>query len=174
MNRVLLILLATLLAVSVVACAAPEPAPAPPPDEEEEEEAAPSPTPEKKSYHFVMTTECGTEGTPYANFIDLWAQQIADATDGRIQCDTYYEGQLGYGEEVQDSLLKGLVHMDLSWPTTSYDPRTAVRDTPYMFFEWPEAMKVLAPSGWVYQVLDPVFNDLGLKFLGAYPEGFVG
>lgn len=177
MNRVLLILLATLLAVSVVACAAPEPAPAPapaPPPDEEEEEAAPSPAPEKKSYRFVMATECGTEGTPYADFIDKWAQLIGDATDGRIQLDTYYEGQLGYGEEMQDSLLKGTNHMQLSWPTTSYDPRTAVRDTPYMFFDWPEAMKVLAPSGWVYQVLDPVFNDLGLKFLGAYPEGFVG
>jgi len=136
--------------------------------------AAPSGEEEEESYRFVMATECGTQGTPYASFIDSWAQAIEDGTGGRIQLDTYYEGQLGYAEEMFDSLLKGTIHMQLSWPTTSYDPRTAARDTPYMFFEWSEAMKAYAPGGWVYEVLDPVFNDLGLKFLGVYPEGFVG
>ena len=121
-----------------------------------------------------MATECGTRGTPYANFIDAWAQGIEEATDGRIQFDTYYEGELGYGEEMFDNFLRGLTDMELSWPVTSYDPKTALRDTPYMFFEWPSAMEAYAPGAWLYQANDPIFRSLGLKFLGAYSEGFVG
>ncbi len=188
-----LIPLALLLAVSLAACAAPAPEPSPAPSPAptvtvtpEPSPAptvtvtapapspSPSPAPEKKSYKFMMATEAGTKGTPYADSVDMWAQLIEEATDRRIQVDTYYQGDLGKPEEMFDNLLRGNLHMELAWPMTSYDPRVAIFNTPYMFFEWPTAIEAYGPGGWLYDAIDPVFNGLGVKFLGAYPEGFVG
>jgi len=186
-KKILLIPLALLLVVSLVACAAPAPAPAPAPATVTAPAAtvtapattvtapAPAPAPtEKKSYRFITATECGTKGTPNADYIDLWAQLVEEGTDGRIQCDVFYEGELGTPEEMFDNLLKGNIHIQLSWPMTFYDPRVAVLNVPYMVFDWDELLEAYSPGGWLNQVVDPVFNGLGIKFFGAIPEGFGG
>jgi TRAP-type C4-dicarboxylate transport system substrate-binding protein len=121
-----------------------------------------------------MATEAGTKGTPYGDSIDMWAQLVEEASDGRIQADTYYQGDLGGPEEMFDNLLRGNIQLELAWPMTFYDPRVGVFNAPYMFFEWPEALEAYSPGGWLYKAIDPVFNGMGLKFVGAYPEGFVG
>jgi TRAP-type C4-dicarboxylate transport system substrate-binding protein len=57
---------------------------------------------------------------------------------------------------------------------TSYDPRIAVIYTPYMFMEWDTALEAYGKGGWLHCLLTEIYADLGLKFLGAWPEGFNG
>ncbi len=121
-----------------------------------------------------MATEAGTKGTPLADSIDMWAALIEEATDGRIEVDVFYQGELGAPEEMFDSILRGNLDMSLAWPMTFYDPRVGAFNSPYMFFEWEDALAAYSPGGWLSEALDPVFTGMGLKFLGAYPEGFAG
>ena len=62
--------------------------------------------------------------------------------------------------------------MMLNWPMTSYDKRIAIIYTPYMVLSWDEALAAYKPGAWVNCMLDGIYADLGLKFFGAWPEGF--
>ena len=62
----------------------------------------------------------------------------------------------------------------LSWPSTSYDKRIGILNAPYMVTSWDEAFEAYKPGGWVNGALNVVFNDIGLKYFGAWPEGFSG
>ncbi len=64
--------------------------------------------------------------------------------------------------------------MMISWPSTSYDKRIGVLNTPYIVTSWEEAFEAYKPGGWVNETLNVVFNDLGLSYYGAWPEGFSG
>ena len=43
-----------------------------------------------------------------------------------------------------------------------------------MFFSWEQALEAYAPGGWLNTIYDEVHRDQGLKFFGAWPEGFGG
>lgn len=73
-----------------------------------------------------------------------------------------------------DQLVKGNLHMMLTWPQTSYDERIGVNYMPYLVLNWDDAIKAYGKDGWLSKVITPVFKDLGLKYFGPYPEGFVG
>jgi TRAP-type C4-dicarboxylate transport system substrate-binding protein len=62
----------------------------------------------------------------------------------------------------------------LSWPSTSYDKRIGILNTPYMVTTWEDALDAYKPGGWVNGVLNTVFNDIGIMYFGAWPEGFSG
>lgn len=195
-KKLLIIPLALLLTVSLVACASPAPAPAPAPAPTVTVEVpgtapapapaptvtvevpapapAPAPAPEKKSYRFILATEAGTKGTPAADSVDMLARLIEEATDGRIEVDVFYQGELGGPQEMFDQLLKSNIDIELSWPITSYDPRMATLNVPYTVFTWEDALEAYSAGGWLNQVVDPVFGGLNLKFFGSYPEGFNG
>lgn len=157
-KKLLIIPLALLLTVSLVACASPAPAPAPAPAPTVTVEVpgtapapapaptvtvevpapapAPAPAPEKKSYRFILATEAGTKGTPAADSVDMLARLIEEATDGRIEVDVFYQGELGGPQEMFDQLLKSNIDIQLAWPITSYDPRMATLNVPYTVFTW--------------------------------------
>lgn len=121
-----------------------------------------------------LAADAGAKGSPVANSIDLWAKIIEEKTGGEITVNTYYQGELGGQQELFDQLIRGNVDMMLTWPMTSYDPRMGVINTPYLVLDWSDALKAYAPGGWLSEIVDPVFNSVGLKYFGPWPEGFGG
>lgn len=121
-----------------------------------------------------LAADAGAKGSPVANSIDLWAKIIEEKTGGEITVNTYYQGELGGQQELFDQLIRGNVNMMLTWPMTSYDPRMGVINTPYLVLDWDDALKAYAPGGWLAEIVDPVFNSVGLKYFGPWPEGFGG
>lgn len=121
-----------------------------------------------------IATDSGARGSDAGNSIEEWARQIETATNGEIELEIFYQNELGGQQEVFDLLMLGEVDLMLNWPMTSYDQRIALIYTPYMFSKWDEALNAYAHDGWLNNMLNDFYADLGLKFLGVWPEGFNG
>lgn len=124
-----------------------------------------------------IATDSGSRGSPVALSMEKWGSIITEATagtDNEIKVDIFYQDELGGQQEIYDLHIAGEVDMMITWPQTSYDTRMGLRNVPYMFVDWDQAFDAYAPDGWLNKLYDEVHQDLGLKFFGAYPEGFSG
>ncbi len=121
-----------------------------------------------------MATADGTKGSPAGDSLDYWAKLIKENSNGDIEVRVYYQGELGGQQETFDQFIMGDIDMMLTWPMTSYDKRIGVLFTPYMLLNWEDALAAFKPGGWMNQIMEELFNELGLKFFGTWPEGFNG
>ena len=121
-----------------------------------------------------FATDSGDRDSPSGQALASWAKAIEDGSNGEIKVRVFYQNELGGQLEVFDLFVAGEVDMMLSWPSTSYDKRIGILNTPYMVTSWEDAFEAYKPGGWVNGVLNVVFNDIGLKYFGAWPEGFSG
>ena len=121
-----------------------------------------------------MATDSGTKGSPSGNALLRWAELIETGTNGGIEVKVFYQHELGGSQDVFDLYIANDINLSLNWPMTSYDPRIAVIYTPYMFTDWDDALAAYRPGGWINGMLATIYADLGLKFFGAWPEGFSG
>ncbi len=121
-----------------------------------------------------MATDSGAKGSPAGNALLRWAELIETGTNGELDVRVFYQHELGGQQEVFDLFIANDINLTLNWPMTSYDPRIAVIYTPYMFTSWDDALDAYRTGGWVNGMLATIYADLGLKFFGAWPEGFNG
>ncbi len=121
-----------------------------------------------------MATDSGAKGSPAGDALERWAALIEEGTGGAVEVDIFYQNELGGQQEVFDLFVANDVNLMINWPMTSYDERMSVLYTPYMVFSWDEALEAYKPGGWINGMLDGIYADLGLKFFGAWPEGFNG
>ncbi|HVK91123.1 MAG TPA: TRAP transporter substrate-binding protein DctP [Mycoplana sp.] len=121
-----------------------------------------------------IATDSGAKGSDAGNAIEHWAKEIETATNGELTLEIFYQNELGGQQEVFDLLMAGDVDLMLNWPMTSYDKRISLIYTPYMFTDWAAALTAYGKDGWLSTALSGVYADAGLKYLGAWPEGFNG
>lgn len=121
-----------------------------------------------------IATDSGDRDSPSGQAIANWAKAIEEGSNGEIKTRVFYQNELGGQLEVFDLFVAGEVDLMLSWPSTSYDKRIGILNAPYMVTSWDEAFEAYKPGGWVNGALNVVFNDIGLKYFGAWPEGFSG
>ena len=121
-----------------------------------------------------LATDSGAKGSPSGDALDRWAALIEEGTGGEVQVDVFYQNELGSQAEVFDLFVAGDIDMMINWPITAYDERLGVLFTPYMVTSWEEAFEAYKPGGWVNDMLVGIYDDLGLKFFGPWPEGFNG
>jgi TRAP-type C4-dicarboxylate transport system substrate-binding protein len=121
-----------------------------------------------------MATDSGAKGSPAGNALLRWAELIETGTNGELDVKVFYQNELGGPQDVFDLYIANDINLTLNWPMTSYDPRIAVIYTPYMFTGWDDALDAYRPGGWISGMLATIYTDLGLKFFGAWPEGFNG
>ncbi|MBP6019076.1 MAG: TRAP transporter substrate-binding protein DctP [Burkholderiaceae bacterium] len=121
-----------------------------------------------------IATDSGAKGSPSGDAIEKWAKLIEEESQGQLKSRLFYQNQLGGQEEVFDQHIAGDVQLMLNWPMTSYDKRIGVIYTPYMFTTWEDAISAYQPGGWLNKTMDTIYNENGLKFFGAWPEGFNG
>ncbi|MEZ5913512.1 MAG: TRAP transporter substrate-binding protein DctP [Paracoccaceae bacterium] len=121
-----------------------------------------------------FATDSGDRDSPSGKALAAWANAVKDGSNGEIDVKVFYQNELGGQLEVFDLFVAGEVDAMISWPSTSYDKRIGILNTPYMVTSWDEALEAYKPGGWANGVLNTVFNDIGLKYFGAWPEGFSG
>lgn len=121
-----------------------------------------------------LATDSGAKGSPAGDAIERWAELIEASAESELDVMVFYQSELGGQQELFDLYIANDVNLTLNWPMTSYDPRIAVIYTPYMFMDWETALDAYRQGGWLHTLLSEVYADLGLKFLGAWPEGFNG
>lgn len=121
-----------------------------------------------------MATDSGAKGSPAGDALLRWAELIENGSNRELEVKVFHQHELGGSQDVFDLYIANDINLTLNWPMTSYDPRIAVIYTPYMFTEWDEALDAYRPGGWINEMLESIYSDLGLKFFGAWPEGFNG
>ncbi len=121
-----------------------------------------------------LATDSGAKGSPAGDAIERWGKLIEEGTNGEVTVEIFYQNELGGQQEVFDLFVANDVNLMLNWPMTSYDERISILYTPYMVLTWGEALAAYKPGGWINAMLDGIYADLGLKFFGAWPEGFNG
>jgi TRAP-type C4-dicarboxylate transport system substrate-binding protein len=121
-----------------------------------------------------FATDSGDRESPSGIALTEWANAVKEGSNGEIDVKIFYQNELGGQLEVFDLFVAGEVDAMISWPSTSYDKRIGILNTPYMVTSWEEALDAYKPGGWTNGVLNTVFNDIGLKYFGAWPEGFSG
>jgi TRAP-type transport system periplasmic protein len=121
-----------------------------------------------------LATDSGAKGSPSGDAMDRWAELIEEGTNGEVQVDVFYQNELGSQAEVFDLFVANEVQLTLNWPPTSYDERLSVLYAPYMVLSWEEALEAYSPDGWVNNMLGEIYAGLGIKYFGAWPEGFAG
>lgn len=124
-----------------------------------------------------IATDSGAKGSPAGDAIEFWAQSIEEksaAAGEPIEVDIFYQDELGDQKEVFDLLVVGEVDLMLNWPLTSYDKKMGLRNTPYLFLSWEQAYDAYKPGGWLNGLYADIHENLGLKYFGAWPEGFSG
>lgn len=126
------------------------------------------------SYKFVLAAESGDRDSVNGKAVQSWAAMIEEKSKGRMKVNVFFQGELGGQQEMFDQLVKGNIHMMLTWPQTSYDKRIVVNYIPYLVLDWDDAIKSYGQDGWVRTLMDPVYKDMGLKYFGPFPEGFGG
>lgn len=127
-----------------------------------------------KSYKLVLAAESGDRNSVNGKAVASWASMIKEKSKGRMKVNVFYQGELGGQQEMFDQLVKGNIHMMLTWPQTSYDKRIVVNYIPYLVLDWDDAIKSYGQDGWLRKIMDPVYKDIGLKYFGPFPEGFGG
>lgn len=123
---------------------------------------------------FTMATEAGDRESPQGQAVKRIADLVDEQTDGRIQINVFYQDELGGPQELFDQLLRGNIDLFLGWPQTSYDEKLGVLQLPYLTLGWEDALEAYNKDGWVSEIIDPILSDIGLEYLGPFPEGFGG
>lgn len=127
-----------------------------------------------KDIRLTMATESGDRESPHGLAVKRIADIVEEQSDGRIRMNVFYQDEIGGPQEIFDQLVRGNVDVFLGWPQTSYDERLGVLQLPYLTLGWDEALEAYGREGWISDTIDPIFSDIGLKYLGPFPEGFGG
>lgn len=121
-----------------------------------------------------LATDSGARGSAVGDAMEKWAKMIEEGTSGDVAVEIFYQNELGGQQEVFDLFVANDVNLMINWPMTSYDERISIIYTPYLFSGWEDALAAYGSNGWMNAALDEIYADLGLKFFGAWPEGFNG
>lgn len=126
------------------------------------------------THRFRMVNAEDTADSPAGRGMQRWADLIEERSDGRMTAQVFHQGALGNVSEVFDHMLMGGVDMVIAATPTSYDNRVGVMSLPYLFLDWEEAQTAWERGGWMNGIVEPIFDDMGLKMFGSFPWGFTG
>lgn len=99
---------------------------------------------------------------------------LRDRTDGRIDIEYFPSCQLGDWSEVLENVAVGTVDMGICSANDAYDVRFGIDWAPYRFFTWEQAWEAYEPGGWCLEILEDVYEENNVKFLGYGFRGFTG
>ncbi len=106
--------------------------------------------------------------------LEKWANLVEEKTDGKIVIDAFPSEQLGPYRDMFDNVVRGVQESGLLPLSPEFDKRLQVGYTVFLADNWEEGRKVWSPDGWMFDLLTPIFDELGVHFLGVYFMGLDG
>lgn len=103
-----------------------------------------------------------------------WCELVKEKTGGKIVMDQFAGEQLGPYRDMFDNVVRGVQESGLLPLSPEFDKRLQAGYTIYLARTWEEGRKVYAPGGWMFNLLEPIFLELGIKPLGFYFMGMDG
>lgn len=110
----------------------------------------------------------------HLEYVETFAQKVAEATDGRIEIKVYPANQLGDWTEVHEQLMQGAVDMASQSLTTKFDKAMALAWFPYTITDYDSAREAYSSGGHVYDVLAEALEKQDIRLLGVYAAGMGG
>ncbi|MDK2986558.1 MAG: TRAP-type transport system periplasmic protein [Clostridia bacterium] len=101
-------------------------------------------------------------------------ETIAEKSNGRIEITIYPANQLGDYTQVYEEIMRGTIDMALISIPSQYDPRLEIGFIPYIAANYEEIKKVFASNSFLFNEVTKLHDNLGVKFLGFFGEGFGG
>ena len=106
--------------------------------------------------------------------LKMWCKLVQEKTGGNIVVDEYPGEQLGPYRDMFDNVVRGTQDSGLLPLSPEFDKRLQAGYTIYLAQTWEEGRKIYAPQGWMFELLEPIFLELGVKPLGFYFMGMDG
>lgn len=103
-----------------------------------------------------------------------FAEKINEATDGRIEIRVYPANQLGDYTQVYEEIVKGSIEMALISVPSQFDQRLELTYFPYLLENYDQVKEAYAIGGFLFDILNGLHDNLGVKLLGFNIEGFGG
>ncbi|MFC1846359.1 TRAP transporter substrate-binding protein [Chloroflexota bacterium] len=112
-----LLIVLVLAALTIAGCAAPAPAPAPSPSPS----PAPAPSPEPvKPIELKLGHNSSTRSGSHAGFMEPWAKNVEEATNGKVKITIYPSETLFKAKEAMVAVEKGMT--DMAWVLVGFYP----------------------------------------------------
>lgn len=109
-------------------------------------------------------------GEPQVRAVELFAEMVAEGTEGRIRVQVYPNNQLGNQRDVVEGLQMGSVELgNIASVMASFVPEINLFELPFLF-DGPEHFDGVMDS-WIGQSLAPAFEGRGLHLLGYFDVG---
>lgn len=113
-------------------------------------------------------------GTPFDAAHSKFIELVKEKTDGKIIIDGYPAEQLGPYRDMFSNVVIGVQEMGFLPASPEFAPELQAITTTYIADNWDDVKKIIATDGWMFKLLDPIFDKLGVKMLGILPCGFEG
>ncbi|MFV0436411.1 MAG: TRAP transporter substrate-binding protein DctP [Desulfopila sp.] len=101
------------------------------------------------------------------------ADRVTKETDGRIKFKRYGI-ELGDYLEINEMVLRGEVDIMLDPIATTFDPRWAAMQFPYLVTDYSSAAEIFGPGGFMNGLFTQWADEKGMHWLGTWMQGFTG
>lgn len=101
------------------------------------------------------------------------AERVAKETNGRIKFKVYGI-ELGDYLEINEMILRGEVDIMLDPIATTFDPRWAAMQFPYLVTDYTKAEEIFGPAGFMNTLFKKWADEKGMYWMGTWMQGFTG
>ena len=106
--------------------------------------------------------------------LEKWTELVKAKTNGKIEIDAFPSEQLGPYRDMFDNVVRGVQESGLLPLSPEFDKRLQVGYTVFLADTWEQGRKVWGKDGWMFELLEPIFLEMGVKPFGVYFMGLDG
>ena len=127
-----------------------------------------------KKYKWRLTQVMPVDSDQHRRAL-AFAEEVKQKTDGRISIQVHSGGVLCDWVECHERVMRGDYELALQPLAPTYDPRLNIGYyMPYLFTNTTEAKEAYKRGGWVFNMVDELLVDQGIKGLALFPMGWAG
>lgn len=101
------------------------------------------------------------------------ADRVTKETNGRIKFKRYGI-ELGDYLEINEMVLRGEIDIMLDPIATTFDPRWAAMQFPYLVTDYSSAAEIFGPGGFMNSLFTEWADEKGMHWMGTWMQGFTG
>jgi TRAP-type C4-dicarboxylate transport system substrate-binding protein len=127
-----------------------------------------------KKYKWRLTQVMPVDSDQHRRAL-AFTEEVKEKTDGRITIQVHSGGVLCDWVECHERVMRGDYELALQPLAPTYDPRLNIGYyMPYLFTNTAEAKEAYKRGGWVFNMVDELLVDQGIKGLALFPMGWAG
>lgn len=127
----------------------------------------------QETYNLRLASSYATTHPAHAA-LERICDKLKEESGGAINITIYPSNQLGDYTLTYEELMRGSIDMALIGIPSEYDPKLEMNFIPYMLTRYDQMEEAFGPDSYFLSEYKKVHENLGVKLLGIYAEGFIG